>query len=453
MLKILISVVLIIVLNENIAVAYDLGDKDEAFIEQVDRNCSDTMAEQLMKRIEDLEGNMIENKEKIKALEDENTYLRTKSHGSCYELKTNDYTESGYYWIDPDNSGHPVKVFCDMETGATEVGHRQEGAHNITWCKEEGCYSLDIEYNLPEETIQAIIAMSDNCEQEIIFQCKMAPLKNPAFKFNYGWWVDRNEEKQFHFDGSDADKHVCGCYKDNSCPMSSFNTSCHCDSSLMPLWNTDSGKIMNKDSLPVKQFKYGSFFSEYQAAKVTIGRLRCVGPHKSEHQLVSTCTSLKKGGISADGFYLLKDAPEDALNPGFCALSKNGYTEEELRMESKLRFQFEKITFNITSFECFSCESSSFGSNNYHWVKDIEVQSSTEHPNISIEKDEGSFLFHTEGLYVIFWKSNYQRLYLRNIQIGQREIKWIEANEKIRFKTTYNYRGYEIGQFSVKRIL
>ena len=112
MLKILISVVLIIVLNENIAVAYDLGDEDEAFIEQVDRNCSDTMAEQLMKRIEDLEGNMIENKEKIKALEDENTYLRffnhcnlfydiklynfrTKSHGSCYELKTNDFTESG----------------------------------------------------------------------------------------------------------------------------------------------------------------------------------------------------------------------------------------------------------------------------------------------------------------------------------------------------------------------
>ena len=92
------------------------------------------------------------------------------------------------------------------------MGHRQEGAHNITWCKEEGCYSLDIEYNLPEEKIQAIIAMSDNCEQEIIFQvtihpfpstelmiifqCKMAPLKNPAFKFNYGWWVDRNEEKQ-----------------------------------------------------------------------------------------------------------------------------------------------------------------------------------------------------------------------------------------------------------------
>ena len=36
------------------------------------------------------------------------------------------------------------------------------------------------------------------------------------------------------------------------------------------------------------------------------GKLRCVGQYKSEHQLVSTCTSLKKGGTSADGFYMLK---------------------------------------------------------------------------------------------------------------------------------------------------
>ena len=80
MLKILISVVIIIVLSENIAVTYDLGDKDEAFIEQVDQNCTDTMAEELKKRMEVLEGNMIANKEKIKALEDENRYLRFFNH-------------------------------------------------------------------------------------------------------------------------------------------------------------------------------------------------------------------------------------------------------------------------------------------------------------------------------------------------------------------------------------
>ena len=39
----------------------------------------------------------------------------------------------------------------------------------------------------------------------------------------------------------------------------------------MPLWNSDSGKLTNKKELPVKEFKYGSFFSEHQAAKITIG--------------------------------------------------------------------------------------------------------------------------------------------------------------------------------------
>jgi len=242
--------------------------------------------------------------------------------------------------------------------------------------------------------------------------------------------------------------------------MSSFNTSCHCDSSLVPLWNSDSGKIRNKYSLPVKQFKYGSFFSEYQAAKVTIGNLRCVGQYKSEPQLVSTCTSLKKGGTSADGFYMLKDAPEDTLKPGFCALSKNGYTEEELRMETESSSQFEKITFNIMSFECSSCtRTQNFRSgkymhgDTYHWISSIEVHSPTEHPYISIDKEEGSLLFHTEGLYLIIWKSIHHQLYLENIRIAeeQQAIKWIEANQKIRFKTSFNHKGYG-AQFSVIRM-
>ena len=89
MFKILISVLSIILLSENIAVADDLGDKDGAFIEQVGKNCTDTMAEELKKRIENLEGNMIENKEKIKALEDENTYLRFFNH--CKFLRVSNY--------------------------------------------------------------------------------------------------------------------------------------------------------------------------------------------------------------------------------------------------------------------------------------------------------------------------------------------------------------------------
>merc|ERR1712098_96173 len=138
--------------------------------------------------------------------------------------------------------------------------------------------------------------------------------------------------------------------------------------------------------------------------------------------------------------------------------SKDGYTEEELRIETEYSSEFEKITFNIMSFECSSCYSnyrgSGFhGSNNYYWITDIEVHSTTEHPYISIDNEEGSFLFNTEGLYVIIWKSVYHQLYLGNIQIAEKQaIKWIEANQKLRFKTTYNNEGYEIEQFAVKRI-
>ena len=150
------------------------------------------------------------------------------------------------------------------------------------------------------------------------------------------------------------------------------------------------------------------------------------------------------------------------MKPGFCALSKNGYTEEELRMETESSSQFEKITFNIKSFECSSCTKNHRSGNvynayingdTYHWISSIEVHSPTEHPYISIDKEEGSFLFHTEGLYLIIWKSIHHQLYLENIRIAeeQQAIKWIEVNQKIRFKTSFNHKGYG-AQFSVIRM-
>ena len=88
----------------------------------------------------------------------------------------------------------------------------------------------------------------------------------------------------------------------------------------------------------MKGFYYGGFFSEHQAARVTIGgifdkinvgsqglkltqtkadtksdfftllpgKLRCSGRSKESTALVSTCSSLKKSGLSSNGFYLTK---------------------------------------------------------------------------------------------------------------------------------------------------
>ena len=40
---------------------------------------------------------------------------------TCEDLKNSPYNETGVYTMDPDGSGQPVEVFCDVEKGVTEV--------------------------------------------------------------------------------------------------------------------------------------------------------------------------------------------------------------------------------------------------------------------------------------------------------------------------------------------
>jgi len=262
---------------------------------------------------------------KMLGLEEENKYLRTKSMKTCEDLKNSPYNETGVYTMDPDGSGKPVEVFCDMEKGVTEIGHNHINAENVTWCEGSGCFSLNITYNVPLEQIEALIAMSDVCEQEIKFECKLAPLKNAAFGVKFGWRTNQRDEKKYYFDGADEESEVCDINHNAGV--------CNCDMSLVPLWNSDTGRITNKNSLPIKGFYYGGFFSEDQAARVTIGKLRCSGRSKDSKALVSTCSSLKKSGLSSNGFYLTKDSAEEDVSVNYCQLSRPGYKEEQLRRE------------------------------------------------------------------------------------------------------------------------
>ena len=47
--------------------------------------------------------------------------IRTKSMKTCEDLKNSPYNETGVYTMDPDGSGQPVEVFCDVDKGVTEV--------------------------------------------------------------------------------------------------------------------------------------------------------------------------------------------------------------------------------------------------------------------------------------------------------------------------------------------
>merc|ERR1711872_1114660 len=93
---------------------------------------------------------------------------------------------------------------------------------------------------------------------------------------------------------------------------------------------------------------YGGFFSEHQAARVTIGKLKCSGQSKDSTALVSTCSSLKKSGLSSNGFYLTKDSAEDDVSVNYCQLSNPGYKEELRREEVRLDLfstNMEEFTF------------------------------------------------------------------------------------------------------------
>ena len=60
---------------------------------------------------------------------------------TCSDLRRLGVTTSGLHWIDPDGPGAgraPVRVHCDMRTGATRIGHNFAGdnsrgaAYNVT---------------------------------------------------------------------------------------------------------------------------------------------------------------------------------------------------------------------------------------------------------------------------------------------------------------------------------
>merc|ERR1719347_262769 len=251
------------------------------------------------------------------------------------------------------------------------------------------------------EQIEALIALSDQCEQKIQYQCRMAPLKNVFMNVNYGWWVDNRGNERFYFDGADSSNHVCGCYEAGTCAYQAFNSTCNCDlSGLVALWTEDSGKITNKTDLPIRSFKYGGFFNENQAAKVSIGKLQCRGKAKSSNVSISTCSSLKKAGASIDGFYLTKTTPEEPLSASYCSLSSPGYIEEQLfRPGGPLKPTPDRVTISTQSNHKCGTHSSSCSSN-WSWINGLTMEPLTS-KFLVVEALMGKWTFKENGTYSI----------------------------------------------------
>ena len=57
-------------------------------------------------------------------------YSHNAAH-SCKEIQdSGDSKGDGEYWIDPENNGNPLKVYCDMETDGGEMKQVDRKKHN-----------------------------------------------------------------------------------------------------------------------------------------------------------------------------------------------------------------------------------------------------------------------------------------------------------------------------------
>lgn len=271
-----------------------INNKNELRIQRLEEEVSSKVADDdLTARVSYLEG-----------------LTRSKLFRSCHEMLVHGITQSDTYEIDPDGEAKgqpPIQVYCDFEYGTTEVLHNFD---NQTWtvphCEDEFCSELNITYPAPMSQIKALIELSATCEQEITFDCFLAPLVyNDVY---IAAWSDRYGEKQIYFDGANYGNHMCACDNDGSCDGSeTFANKCNCDNTFEHEWKQDLGYISNKTALPITGFNYGFLIYDVMEAMVQIGRLKCSGK-AAYSSTPNSCRDLKMRGEQNSGLYLIEDS-------------------------------------------------------------------------------------------------------------------------------------------------
>jgi len=255
--------------------------------------------------------------------------LRSCSEYAAYGIKT-----SGEYMVDPDGplSGvPPINVFCqfDGQGGATtEIHHNSENQLKISHCHDPACYSRNITYTsgvdgepIPLSQIEALISLSENCEQSFSYSCTLAPLRNGDV--DYAYWLGRDNSANVYFTGNTS-VHACDCfYSEEGClEQEVLENTCNCDANL-PIPTSDTGLLNNKEALPMMAVYFGGLNYDIQTGSYQIGRLACRGDRT--FKTGTSCTSLKLAGESKSGYYTVKKEGSIHTNTVFCNMEEGGY--------------------------------------------------------------------------------------------------------------------------------
>ena len=140
--------------------------------------------------------------------------------------------------------------------GVTEIGHDSEAKTRVKGYESPGSYRRKITYDIPKESIKKFIAQSKHCDQFIKYKCYKSMICD-------GWWVSREGCNMYYWNGASTCNGRC-------------NGECNCDKNDST-WREDSGRLTDKDVLPVSELRFGDTGGNGEEGYHTLGKLRCWG--------------------------------------------------------------------------------------------------------------------------------------------------------------------------------
>uniref|UniRef100_A0A3B4GC77 Contactin associated protein like 5 n=1 Tax=Pundamilia nyererei TaxID=303518 RepID=A0A3B4GC77_9CICH len=209
-------------------------------------------------------------------------YAGATCHNSIYESSCEAYklsgSSSGFYFIDPDGSGPlgPTQVYCNMTEKKvwTVLSHNSTAPVTVQTSSLQKPHVMIFNYSASAKQLRAIVSGSEQCQQEVVYNCRKSRLFNTKDGSPLSWWLDREGEKRSYWGGFLPGVQQCSCSLEENCI--DMNYFCNCDADT-DTWANDTGVLSYKDHLPVSQIVIGDTDRMGSQAVYHIGPLRCYG--------------------------------------------------------------------------------------------------------------------------------------------------------------------------------
>uniref|UniRef100_A0A8C8FNI4 Contactin associated protein-like 5a n=1 Tax=Oncorhynchus tshawytscha TaxID=74940 RepID=A0A8C8FNI4_ONCTS len=208
-------------------------------------------------------------------------YTGATCHNSIYEASCEAYrltgSSSGLFSIDPDGSGPlgPTQVYCNMTENKvwTVVIHNSTDPVRVQGSTLQKPYIMKFNYSASPEQLMALVARSEQCQQEVVYSCRKSRLFN-TWGDPLSWWVDQGGERRTYWGGFLPGVQQCSCSLEENCM--DMNYFCNCDADT-DSWANDTGVLSYKEHLPVSEIVIGDTNRTGSEALYRIGPLRCYG--------------------------------------------------------------------------------------------------------------------------------------------------------------------------------